>query len=141
MQPQIKEPITTILTRLSQQDAAISDEQLEKEMKKKTEEVEQKRVQRDLRYAHAMNAVLQARKHSGREVEIFSAKDAATVNIIYSLLQAVAEEPSNGIDKLFSGLIGKTVDAALELVVAKCTENPNVDQNTPDYPQSSDIHN
>jgi hypothetical protein len=82
--------------------------------------VEKQRVQRDQRYAMAMNIVAQSRKHSGRDSEITTASDAATVNMIFTLLQGVAKEESDLSDPIFTNIPQTTIDTLLELVVTSC---------------------
>ena len=82
--------------------------------------VEKQRVQRDQRYAMAMNIVAQSRKHSGRDPEITTASDAATVNMIFTLLQGVAKEESDLSDPIFTDIPQTTIDTLLELVVTSC---------------------
>ena len=82
--------------------------------------VEKQRVQRDQRYAMAMNIVAQSRKHSGRNPEITTASDAATVNMIFTLLQGVAKEESDLSDPIFTDIPQTTIDTLLELVVTSC---------------------
>lgn len=83
-------------------------------------EVETRRIQRDRRYAATMNIVQLARDQSGRDV--FSPADAATVNLIFSLLQAVASEPVPELDKIFSGMSSDTVNPVMEAVIALCAK-------------------
>lgn len=122
--------ITTILGRTN---AALEREpfspavaaQINAEIRETVNSIDAKRLQRDQRYAIAVNAVTQARKHSGRDVEVASPEDANITNMIFSLLQKVADAEVPGPDKLFSNIPKMTSDAFLELMVATCTRPQN----------------
>lgn len=92
--------------------------------------VEQQRVQRDQRYAMAMNIVAQARLHGGRDVAVASAADASTVNMIFALLQSVAKEDSDLPDDIFHNLSNTTTNSILELVLNLCVSG-NASASTP----------
>ena len=100
----------------------VPDRRPSSEIEKNVSElVEKQRVQRDQRYAMSMNIVTQARKHSGRDAEISTPSDAATVNMIFSLLQAVAKEDMGFGDPIFNNLPKDTLSTLLEIVVSSCT--------------------
>jgi len=94
-------------------------------------QIETERLYRDQRYATAMNAVTQARMHNKRPAHIATPADAATVNLIYALLQNVAGEKSPPIDEIFSKIPEFTVNSALEMVIAMCVrpQEPGLSRN------------